>query len=194
MSALPDPKRWTVEEYLKFELTSDTKHEYFNGEVYAMAGASEKHNRITANTIGALVGQLRHSDCNVLSSDQRVKVSSIQYVYPDVTVVCDDPSFSGEKPDTLVNPTLLIEVLSPSTEGYDRNIKSEYYRAIESLQEYVLISQEKCHIEHYVRQANGRWVLTDIFQLDGKLDLPSISCALAAADVYNKVNFDNESS
>src|SRR5690242_13080057 len=112
MSALPNPERWTVKAYLAFELNSETKHEYFDGEIYAMSGASEKHNHIVANTIGSFFTQLRGSSCNALSSDQRVRISKRQYVYPDITIVCGERQFTGEKPDTLLNPIILIEVLS----------------------------------------------------------------------------------
>jgi Uma2 family endonuclease len=193
MSALPDVQRWTVKEYLAFEMTSEIKHEYFNGEIYAMTGASTNHNRIVTSTIASLFAQLSDRPCDVFPSDMRVRVSAVQYVYPDVTVVCDEPQFSGEKPDTLLNPTVLIEVLSPSTEGYDRNIKSEYYRTLESLQEYLLISQEKCHIEHYVRH-KSKWIITDVNNLDEMVELTSIKCTLSAADVYKKVQFDETSS
>ncbi len=192
MSALPNTQRWTVEAYLDFEMTSETKHEYFDGEVYAMSGASEKHNHIVANTIGSFFAQLRESPCNALSSDQRVRVSKRQYVYPDITIVCGERQFTGEKPDTLLNPTVLIEVLSPSTEGYDKTVKSEYYRSIPSLKEYLLISQEKCHIEHYARQTNGKWFVADVMQMDGTLELSSVQCTLAAEDVYNKVKFEDK--
>jgi Uma2 family endonuclease len=117
MSALPDVQRWTVKEYLAFEMTSEIKHEYFDGEIYAMTGASRKHNIISMNTASALHVQLGETPCETYQGDMRVQVSAVQYVYPDVTVVCDEPQFSGEKPDTLLNPTVLIEVLSPSTEG-----------------------------------------------------------------------------
>jgi Uma2 family endonuclease len=193
MSALPDVQRWTVKEYLAFEMSSEIKHEYFDGEIYAMTGASRKHNLISMNTASALHVQLAETPCETYQGDMRVQVSAVQYVYPDVTVVCDEPQFSDEKPDTLLNPTVLIEVLSPSTEGYDRNIKSEYYRTLESLQEYLLISQEKCHIEHYVRH-NDKWLIADVNNLDEIVELTSIKCTLSAVDVYKKVQFDEISS
>jgi Uma2 family endonuclease len=192
MSALPNPERWTVEAYLELELNSEIKHEYFDGEVYAMTGASRNHNLISINTATSLNTQLRENLCEAYQSDMRVRVSRKQYVYPDVTVVCGETQFSGEKPDTLLNATVLIEVLSPSTEGYDKTTKSEYYRSITTLQEYLLIYQEKCHIEHFARQADGNWLVKDVFQMDGKLELTSIQCTLAASDVYNKVKFDHD--
>ncbi len=192
MSALPKPQ-WTIKSYLAFEEASEVRHEYLYGEVYAMTGASKNHNLIVATTITSLGTQLAKRPCAVFPSDQRLRVSAEQYSYPDISVVCGEPQFGDEKPDTLLNPTVLIEVLSPSTEGYDRGKKSEGYRKLKSLQEYLLISQEKYHIEHYVRQ-NNKWVVTDVNQLDATIELTSIECTLAVADIYQKVKFDDESS
>jgi Uma2 family endonuclease len=190
MSALRE-KIWTVEEYLEFERTSEEKYEYFDGHIYLMAGASRKHLLISGNTYANLHAQLRKGPCEIYQSDMRVKADRL-YTYPDITVVCDTPQFAGEAPGTLTNPILVVEVLSPSTESYDRHKKLQHYRALESLQEYVLIEQESHHIEHYVRKSDGQWILTDTIGLDASFELPSINCTLALADVYEKVTFEEE--
>jgi Uma2 family endonuclease len=192
MAALPDFK-WTEERYLAFERESDQKHEYLDGQIYALAGASPNHNRIVISTVGSLYNQLRARPCEVFSSDMRVKVSMTGlYTYPDISIVCGDAKFDSERGDTLLNPTVLIEVLSPSTESYDRGKKFKHYRTLESLREYLLIAQDSLAIDHYVRQADGHWLLTDISQPHSLVELRSIECTLLAADVYEKVSFEEE--
>ncbi|MFN8373095.1 MAG: Uma2 family endonuclease [Anaerolineae bacterium] len=194
MSAQPEHK-WTVEEYLAFERDSQERHEFWNGEVFAMTGASRKHTVITGNVYASLHGQLRKSPCEVYQMDMRVNVSATGlYTYPDVSVVCDKPLFTDDSPPSLLNPTLIIEVLSPSTEKYDRGKKFQDYRKLESLQEYLLVAQEAARIEHYVRQPDGKWTLfSDASSLEETITLPSIDCTLALADVYEKVTFEGES-
>jgi Uma2 family endonuclease len=182
---------WTEAEYLAFERASEIKHEYDHGEIFAMEGASEQHNLITVNVAASLHAQLRQRPCWVYSNDMRLKISARNYTYPDIIVVCGAPQIADEQGDTLLNPTLIVEVLSPSTEQYDRGRKFQYYRTLASLQEYVLISQEQARIEHYVRQDNGKWLYTHHAGLDAALELPSIGCRLALADVYEKVTFDD---
>ncbi|MFN8372185.1 MAG: Uma2 family endonuclease [Anaerolineae bacterium] len=191
MSAMPDPKHWTVEAYLAFEATSEIKHEYFDGEIYAMAGASPNHNRISGSTYAAVYSQLRKRPCDVFGSDQRVRVNDIHYVYPDLSIVCGTPEFDTSNPPSLLNPTILIEVLSPSTEDDDRGRKDDDYRALPGLREFLFIAQDRCHIIHYVRQTEHQWLLTDVLSLDAVLELKSIHCTLALADVYEKVTFDD---
>ena len=190
MAAIPD-FIWTDERYLAFERASDIRHEYLNGEVFALAGASVRHNLIAANILANIHAQLRKRPCVVFPSDMRLKVSRTGlYTYPDISVVCGPPEFDDAHDDTLLNPTVIVEVLSPSTEQYDRGKKFQHYRTLESLQEYGLVAQDSQRIEHYVRQDNGQWLLTDINQPDVSLDLRSISCALLLADVYEKVTFE----
>lgn len=195
MAALPNNvitrKQMTVEEYLAFERASDTKHEYINGEVIAMTGASRNHNRIVSSLIAALYPQVRNRPCDILANDMRVKTGDGEYTYPDVTVVCGEARFEDEVIDTLLNPTVIIEVLSPSTQSYDRGQKFRHYRTLESLQEYVLIAQDSIHIEHYVRQGE-HWLLTDVDRADAVLALASIDCQLAVSNVYEKVSFEPE--
>lgn len=186
-------RTWTTTEYLTMERASEEKHEYLDGEIYLMSGASRNHNRVMANTLASLHNQLRQSPCEVFPSDMRVKVTDTGlYTYPDISVVYGEPELEDTSLDTLLNPTLIIEVLSPATESYDRGRKFQHYRALPSLQEYVLISQEAAHIEPHVRQPNDAWLLSDAAGLEATLDLSSIGCRLALADVYEKVSFETE--
>ncbi len=180
------PKRfWTIEEYLTFERHSDVKHEYVAGDVFAMDGATATHNIIVANIIASLHAQTRQRDCTVFPSDMRLKiVSYTSYTYPDVTVVCGEIRYEDENQDTLLNPTFIVEVLSPSTEQHDRGRKSQYYRSIPSLREYMLVSQHETHIEHFVRHSDYQWLFTETSDLHGAVHLPAIDCTLALADVY----------
>src|SRR5690348_6402188 len=179
---------YTHEQYLELDRQSDIRHEYVGGEVFAMTGASRRHNLITANVTSSLNPQLKGRQCEVYASDMRVKISATGlYTYPDVVVVCGSPVFEDQEIDTLVNPTVIIEVLSRSTEGYDRGEKSGHYRKLDSLLEYILISQDKTHIEHYVRQPDNQWLLSEADDLTVLITLPSINCQLALADIYDKV-------
>jgi Uma2 family endonuclease len=181
----------TEAEYLAFERTSEIKHEYLDGQIYAMTGASQAHNQICFNVGGILYGQLSQKPCQGYPSDMRVKVQATGlYTYPDLSVVCGDSQLADGEFDTLLNPTLIIEVLSPSTESYDRGKKFQHYRQLESLQDYVLIAQDSPRIERFTRQTDDTWLLTDAVGMDAALDLPSIGCTLTLADVYQKVTFE----
>lgn len=183
----------TEEDYLAFELASLSKHEYYQGEIVAMTGGTESHNLLAGNIYAALHGQLRQRPCRVYNSDQRIKVvASGLYTYPDVTVVCGSPQFTGSGRLTIINPTVIVEVLSPSTERYDRGMKFRHYRMIPTLQEYVLVSQTDQRIEHYLRQADGGWHLTEAIGMAAMVKLPSIACQLSVADVYEKVELEPE--
>ncbi len=178
----------TPEEYLAAERQAAFKSEYFGGEVFAMAGASYAHNRIVANVIAELRRQLKRHDCTVVPSDLRLWIQSAEhYLYPDVTVVCGEPEFTDEHIDTLVNPRLIVEVLSKSTKDFDRGEKFTLYRTLPSFAEYILIAQDRHHAEHFVRQADGRWLLTDIDQTAEAISLVSIEGQLALAEIYDKV-------
>lgn len=182
----------TPEDYLKFERLSEIKHEYYNGEIVAMSGASKNHNRITTSVSNSLYNQVKAGPCEVYSSDMRVRVGhGGLYAYPDIVVVCDTPQFEDDEVDTLLNPTVIVEVLSPSTEYYDRGDKFQRYRTLQSLQEYVLVSQKDVRIEHFIRQ-NNRWILEDATSLDTVVTLPSINCTLTLSEVYEKVTFEGE--
>jgi len=191
MSALTN-KKWTVEDYLAFERASEEKHEYLAGDIYLMTGASRKHNLIGVNLARILGTQLLGRSCEAYINDMRVRVSAKNYTYPDFKVVCSTPEFEDAEVDTLLNPTLIIEVLSPSTEQYDRSKKFQNYRTLDSLQEYILISQDAPRIERYLRQENGQWLFSDAALLESTVEITSIGCSLPLSDVYDKVKFEQE--
>ena len=179
----------TPEEYLAWERKADTKHEYLRGEIIAMSGASFFHNIITSNITAVLNNQLMGSDCIVVASDMRVRTQpEASYFYPDVLVVCGEPRFADNAFDTLLNPIVLVEVLSPSTEMYDRGEKFEHYQQITSLQEYILVSQDEVRVERY-RQQGMDWQPTEFRSLEDVLSLPSIDCELSLDDIYSRVEF-----
>jgi Uma2 family endonuclease len=179
----------SAEDYLIMERTADTRHELVDGEIFAMTGASRAHNLINGNVFAALHSQLKDRPCEIYNNDMRVKISPAgDYVYPDIVVVCDPPRFEDEHVDTLLNPTLIIEVLSDSTEAYDRGGKFTAYRTLDSLSEYLLITQHEARIEHYTRQTPAGWLLTEVTGLPNSLELPSINCRLMLNEVYAKVD------
>jgi Uma2 family endonuclease len=185
------PRRYfTPEEYLALERKAEYKSEYVDGEIFAMSGASETHNVIAGNVFASLHTQFRGRPCRAYTSDMRVNVRPGKvYTYPDVVAVCGEPLFHDTYKDMLVNPTVIVEVLSPSTEAYDRGDKSLRYRQLASIQEYVLVSQEQPHVEHYVRQPDNQWLLTETSDLGAIVKLASIDCTLRLAEVYDKVEF-----
>jgi Uma2 family endonuclease len=175
------------------ERRAETKSEYLRGEMFAMAGASRKHNLIAGNVSRVLGEQLRERDCEVYLGDMRVKVSPTGlYTYLDVSIACGEPEFEDAEADTLLNPKVLVEVLSPSTADYDRGGKFTHYRRLPSLQEYVLISQDRPLVEHYVRQGQDEWLLTEQSSLEDTLVLPSVQCQLPLSEIYLKVRFEPE--
>jgi Uma2 family endonuclease len=177
-------------DYLALERQAKWKSEYMDGEMVAMAGASRNHALIVTNLTRELSTQLLQRPCEVYSSDLRVRVPATGlYTYPDVVVVCAEPRFEDEHADTLLNPTVILEVLSPTTEAYDRGKKLESYRTLGSLQEYVLAAQDGPRIDHYARQGDGQWLLTAAEGLDAVVLLPSIGCELTLAGIYAKVSF-----
>lgn len=182
--------RYTPEEYLTLERQAPYKSEYYAGDIFAMAGASRWHNLIVANVVREISLQLKGRPCTTYPSDLRVKITSTGlYTYPDVTVVCGEAQFEDGAQDTLLNPTLIVEVLSDSTEAYDRGGKFAHYRKLASLQAYVLITQTKPHVEQYIRQPDSRWLLAaEADSLEDVLHLPVIDCRLALAEVYDKVD------
>jgi Uma2 family endonuclease len=182
---------YTPEEYLALERQAGYKSEYFDGEIFAMTGASRRHNLVAGNILATLHSQLRKRPCEIYPSDMRVKVSPTGlYTYPDVSVVCGEPMFDDEQRDTLLNPTVLVEVLSKSTASYDRGEKFEHYRKIKSLAEYLVVAQDKYHVEQYTRQPDDRWLLSETDDPQKTIRLSSIECDLALADVYDKVEVD----
>jgi Uma2 family endonuclease len=181
---------YSPEEYLALERSCETKHEYYNGEIFAMGGASKQHVLIVTNVVVELGSELKEGPCAVYSTDLRVQVApSGLYTYPDVIVLCDEPRFSDEQEDTLLNPALIIEVLSESTKDYDRGGKFEQYRTIDSFVEYLLIAQDRPHIEHHTRQPDGTWILHETNSLESTIQLKSVPCSLRIADIYAKIDF-----
>jgi len=194
MSALPNfDQPMTEADYLAFERQSEVKHQFIDGEIYAMSGASEHHNLVVGNIIASVRPQIRGKKCKIYPSDMKVRTPATgSYTYPDVTVVCGESQFDDKQKDVLLNPTLIIEVLSPSTEGFDRGLKFQRYREIDSLQEYILIAQDSPHIERFLRQENGQWLLSEVDGLDASLELTSIGCTLKLAEVYEQVSFTQD--
>lgn len=197
MSANPkyDSIIMTETEYIAFERDSEIRHEYIQGEIVAMAGASQNHNRLAATMMFLVYGHLRGRGCEVYGGDMRVKIGTADIqTYPDLSVVCGDIHFTDDVPPAMLNPNLIIEVLSPSTESYDRGKKFSTYRQLPSLQEYVLVSQDSAHIERFVRKNDDVWEFSDAVGLGATVILSSIDCPLALADVYENVTFEGESS
>lgn len=190
MSAVPKP-RYSPDEYLALERTSEFRHEFYRGEMFAMAGASEAHNLIADNVTFELRERLPDKGCRAYSSDMRVRVSENGlYTYPDVAVACPPIEFLDESRDTLVNPQVIVEVLSKSTEKFDRGKKFELYRELPSLKQYVLIAQAEARVDSYVRQADGvAWLMVPSGGLEAMLDFPTIEGRMSLAEVYRDVDF-----
>ena len=191
MSSAPT-HRLTAEEYLAIERKAETKSELIHGRMYAMSGASLAHIRITSNLVGAFRDRLKGRDCDVLVADMRVKVADTgMYTYPDVSIVCEQPKLEDSHFDTLLNPLVIVEVLSASTEAYDRGAKFAHYRRLASLQAYVLVSQREPTVECFVRTGDG-WTLTSATGLDAAIDIAPLGCTLQLSDVYERVSFEEE--
>lgn len=177
----------SAEDYLALERRSETRSQYLDGEIFAMTGASRRHNLLAGNLYTAFRTQLRPRGCEVYFSDMRVKVAATGlYTYPDVVVVCGEPQFEDAEIDTLLNPRVIVEILSKSTEDYDRGTKFVHYRTLPSLTEYLLVSQELVHVEHYLREGGG-WLLTETDQREDVIELPSVGARLTLAEVYDEV-------
>jgi Uma2 family endonuclease len=191
VSTQPKP-RITPEQYLALERKAEIKSEYLDGEMFAMSGATLEHTKIIVNLTRELSTKFLDRPCEVYSQDLRVKVSATgMYTYPDVAAVCEKPQLEDEHFDTLLNPQLIIEVLSESTESYDRGKKFAHYRTIASLNDYVLVSQAECRIERFSRQDDGTWLYTECTDPDGSIELPSVACRLALSRVYHKIDFEH---
>lgn len=189
MSSVP-VRQLTPAEYLAVERAADHKSEYYRGEMFSMAGASREHNLIVHNLARGIGNRLADTACEAYSNDMRVKVDATGlYTYPDVVVTCEKPRFEDSHVDTLLNPTLVIEVVSKSTESYDRGKKAGHYRQIPSLQEYLLVSQHEQSVERYSRQKDGRWQLDEATSLDASIWIEAVGAALPLAEIYLKVEF-----
>jgi len=187
MSTILQQILYSAEEYLTLERSASSKSEFHEGQIFAMTGASRKHNLVSGNIYRELSLQLKKRPCEAYINDMRVKAAQANsYHYPDIAVVCGVPQFEDAQVDTLLNPTLLVEVLSPSTEAYDRGGKFAHYRKINTLREYLLVVQDQPSIERYVRQGDV-WILTEAEGLEASVPLESIDCVLSLREVYDKV-------
>lgn len=188
---MPARRLFTPDEYLILERRSEFKSEYFDGEIFAMSGATLAHNRIAGNLFMEIGLQLKGRPCQHFMSDMRVGVTARgPYFYPDVSVVCGKPQLRDNTKDCLMNPVVIVEVLSPSTESYDRTQKFTSYQRIATLTDFLLVSQVEPRIEHYTRQRTGGWLLNTISGLDSKLSVPSIGCELLPSRIYEQVEFE----
>lgn len=191
MSTLRQQTSVSAEEYLAVEREAEFKSEYLDGAVYAMTGATISHIRIVTNLTIELGLQVRGRPCSVLSNEMKVRMpDSRKFFYPDVAVVCGQPQFHDERTDIILNPLLVIEVLSKSTESFDRGTKFQAYQGLDSLREYVLVAQDKPAVEQYVRQSDGSWTYRAAVGLESSLSLPSVECTLDLSAVYDKVEWD----
>jgi Uma2 family endonuclease len=187
MSSVLKQTHYSAEEYLTLERSALYKSEFHDGQIHAMTGASRAHNLITVNMARELSIQLKKRPCETYTNDMRVKAAQARgYHYPDIVVVCGAPQFEDIHVDTLLNPTVLIEVLSPSTEAYDRGGKFAHYRKIAGLREYLLVTQDQPIIERYAREGDV-WILTEAAGLEASMALESIGCVLSLREVYDKV-------
>lgn len=190
MSSIAARTYLTPEEYITAERKATLKSEYLSGEIVAMSGASDAHNLITMNVAAGLYNQLTERGCRVYASDMRVGIGEgVSYFYPDIAVTCDKPRFEDDAFDTLTNPQVIVEVLSTSTESYDRGEKFARYRQLESLQEYILISQDRVMVEHYLRQGN-QWILSEFSALENVFPLTSIGAELTLNHIYRFVELE----
>ena len=181
----------TPEEYLEIERNAEFKSEYYQGEMFAMSGGASAHSLIAGLVVHLLNMQVLLRNCFVYTSDMRVRVSQTGlYTYPDVTVVCGERKFLDSRLDTLLNPNVIVEVLSPSTEAYDRGRKFDHYRSLESLGAYLLIASDRIHVDLFTRQPSGLWLLMAAERPEDTIELGCIECRLTVAEIYQKVASD----
>lgn len=191
MSAIPAPNYISIEEYLAAEETSDVKHEYYKGEVFAMAGGSIAHNQIVSNTIAAINNFLRDKDCQIFPSDLKVhNESNTLFTYPDLSIICGKIERWNNRIDTVTNPVVLIEILSKSTQGYDRGQKFHLYRSIPSVKEYILIASFETLIERYTKQATGFWNFRETSNPEDAFHIESIGFSCPIKELYRNVSFE----
>ena len=181
---------WTVDEYLVYEAEADIKHEYIDGEIFAMSGGTDNHSVMSANTIIAIGRQLDDSDCLIRSSDMRVKISDTKYVYPELSIVCGEPSYDDDNPTILTNPVFVVEITSPSSINYDRITKRDYYFSLSSLQGYLILDQHRIFAELYRRREAG-WYLQTFKNIDEDVPLDMLGCTLTLSQVYRGIAFND---
>ncbi len=179
----------TEEQYLALDRAAEFKSEYFDGEMFAMSGGSMRHADLQSNLHGELFAALHNGECRVYGPDFRVRVSGRMYTYPDISVVCGTRLLADDSQDVLLNPIAIAEILSPSTETYDRGLKFQHYRTIASLQDYLLVDQNQVRIEQYTRQDNNLWTLRDYQSLDEEMTIASIGVSLSLRRIYDRVEF-----
>jgi Uma2 family endonuclease len=190
MSLPQTSRRFTEAEYLEIERAAEFKSEFFDGEMFAMAGGTPQHSLIATNLAREFGNRLVNNPCAAYNADLRIKVNPTGLcTYPDLSVICGALEFAEGTDDTILNPTVLAEVLSNSTEAYDRGRKFENYRQITTLREYLLVSQTEPRIEQFVRQSDGRWLLNEALGLEKKLEMPSLKITISLSEVFAKVNF-----
>ncbi len=183
------PRKWTVEEYLAYESETGIKHEFIDGEIYAMAGGSENHSLITGNTFIAIGQRLSGSSCRNHTSDMRVKISDSQFVYPDFSVVCGKAEFADDNRTMLTNPILCVVVMSPSSATYDKTLKVEFYRSLSSLKHYLIIDQDQVYVRLHTLQDNG-WLLQQFNDINMTIPLTAIGVDLSIHEVYQDIVFN----
>jgi len=195
--------RYTEDQYLAMERESEERHEYLDGQIYAMAGESPQHGDICTNLTGELRNQLKGTPCRLWTKDSKVRSGPLPkrrhstkglYSYPDAVILCGEPQFLDEYQDVLINPRAIIEVLSPSTEDFDSDEKFRRYRTFNpSLTDYLVVAQDRPLIEHFARQENGQWVIAaSVTELSGSVHIASVNCTLQLAEVYDRVKFPEE--
>ena len=182
-------KLYTPEEYLELEREAEQKHEFIDGEIVAMAGASREHNLIGVNVSGELRSRLRGKGCEIYANDMRVRMRKNRYGYPDLVVVCDKPQFDDEEFDVLLNPLIVVEILSKSTRFRDKTEKLITYQKMESLSECLLVEQDEPRIEHYIKKTPNQWLLFIYENLDETISLKSVNCKLPVAEIYAQIEF-----
>ena len=189
LAKLKTRKIYTPEEYLEFERESDSRHEFLDGEIYAMAGESLSHSRVCVNLAREVGNKLKGTNCEALSPNMKVRTSAASlFSYPDLTIVCGEPQFHDRKKDVLTNPKVVFEVLSPSTADYDRTTKFLRYRmGNETLTDYILVSQDRCFVEHFTKHIDGSWIYKSLNQLSEILRIETIDCELSLEEIYDRV-------
>lgn len=188
---LQEKNKISPEAYLALERESEIRNEYFDGEIFAMSGASREHNQISANIVRVLGNQLLEKPCSVFSSDMKVKMREVgKYTYPDIVVVCEEEEFEDENNDVLLNPLVIIEILSDATEAYDRGDKFAHYQLLKSFTEYILVSQYFRRVEKFTRQNDETWIYSKYQNAEHVVKIESVKCELPVSEIYRKVNFD----